>query len=215
LRQRADQARHHSPAAPARLRTVLLDSNIGGALALLVVALLHATTPTWITALILVLSGIPLGQLQRVQLPAVRDIGAADLADANTLSSTLSRVAAALGVAVEALLLPLSDQALGAPASRTDHRLRPDLRAAAQRSSDATAGPGAPAASNSRRRANPPLASRPDRDFRLQAIRLLVGAAFGKGSANALRVVAAPAPRSATGFGPAEASRHTPATDIC
>ena len=44
------------------------------------------------------------------------DIGADDLADANTLSSTLQQVAAGLGVAVGALLLRLSDQAVGTPA---------------------------------------------------------------------------------------------------
>ena len=98
-------------------RTVLIGSIVGGALALVAIALLQPTTPTWVMAVIFVLSGV----FRSIGFSAYNslqfaDIGAADLADANTLSSTLQQVAAGLGVAVGALLLRLSDEALGTPA---------------------------------------------------------------------------------------------------
>ena len=98
-------------------RTVLIGSIVGGALALVAIALLQPTTPTWVMAMIFVLSGV----FRSIGFSAYNslqfaDIDPADLADANTLSSTLQQVAAGLGVAVGALLLRLSDEALGTPA---------------------------------------------------------------------------------------------------
>jgi EmrB/QacA subfamily drug resistance transporter len=99
-------------------RTVLIGSIAGGALALVAIAFLDSTTPTWATAMILMLSGafrsIGFSAYNSLQFA---DIDPADLADANTLSSTLQQVATGLGVAVGALLLRLSDQVLGAPVS--------------------------------------------------------------------------------------------------
>ncbi|HET9871298.1 MAG TPA: MFS transporter [Propionibacteriaceae bacterium] len=99
-------------------RTVLIGSILGGALALVVIAFLDGTTPTWLTAMILVASGafrsIGFSAYNSLQFA---DIDAAGLADANTLSSTLSQVAAGLGVAVGALLLRLSGEALRTPDS--------------------------------------------------------------------------------------------------
>jgi hypothetical protein len=107
-------------------RTVLIGSIVGGALALVGIAFLQPTTPTWVTATILVLSGV----FRSIGFSAYNslqfaDIGAGDLADANTLSSTLQQVAAGLGVAVGALLLRLADQAVGtsAEASFTEYSL--------------------------------------------------------------------------------------------
>ena len=102
-------------------RTVLIASIIGGALVLVAIALLQPTTPTWMVALTLVLSGV----LRSVGFSAYNslqfaDIDPADLADANTLSSTLAQVGAALGVAVGALLLRLCDHALGGSAAPLD-----------------------------------------------------------------------------------------------
>jgi EmrB/QacA subfamily drug resistance transporter len=97
-------------------RTVLIGSIAGGALALVAIAFLHNTTPSWLAAIILVLSGafrsIGFSAYNSLQFA---DIDAADLADANTLSSTFAQVAAGLGVAVGALLLRLSDQAWSTP----------------------------------------------------------------------------------------------------
>jgi hypothetical protein len=95
-------------------RTVLIGSITGGTLALVAIAFLRATTPIWAMVAILVLSGafrsIGFSAYNSLQFA---DIDAADLADANTLSSTLSQIAAGLGVAVGALLLRISGVALG------------------------------------------------------------------------------------------------------
>ena len=97
-------------------RTVLIGSIVGGALALVAIAFLQPATPTWAMAAILVLSGafrsVGFSAYNSLQFA---DIDAAHLADANTLSSMLAQVAAGLGVAVGALLLRLSDQAVGTP----------------------------------------------------------------------------------------------------
>jgi len=97
-------------------RTVLIGSIVGGALALVAIAFLRPTTPIWLTAMILVVSGafrsIGFSGYNSLQFA---DIDADHLAEANTLSSTLQQVAAGLGVAVGALLLRLSGQALGTP----------------------------------------------------------------------------------------------------
>ena len=143
-------------------RTVLIGSIVGGALALVAIALLQPTTPAWVMAMIFVLSGV----FRSIGFSAYNslqfaDIDAADLADANTLSSTLQQVAAGLGVAVGALLLRLSDEALGTPAEGLITAVRTDLPAAGV-DHDATAGPGDPAPSLSRRRADPPLGPRPE-----------------------------------------------------
>ena len=99
-------------------RTVLIGSIVCGGLALVAIAFLRPTTPNWVMAMILVLSGafrsIGFSAYNSLQFA---DIDPADLADANTLSSTLQQVAAGLGVAVGALLLRLSDRALGTPAT--------------------------------------------------------------------------------------------------
>ncbi len=137
-------------------RTVLIASIIGGALVLVAIALLEPTTPSWIVALTLVLSGV----LRSVGFSAYNslqfaDIDPADLADANTLSSTLAQVGAALGVAVGALLLRLCDHALGGSAAPLDAyslTLRP-----AGRHHDATTGTSLQASPNSRPRVDPPL----------------------------------------------------------
>ena len=98
-------------------RTVLIGSIVCGGLALVAIAFLRPTTPIWAMAMILVLSGafrsIGFSAYNSLQFA---DIDPADLADANTLSSTLQQVAAGLGVAVGALLLRLSDRVLGTPA---------------------------------------------------------------------------------------------------
>ncbi len=92
-------------------RTVLVASILGGAAALVAVAFISPTTPSGVIASILVLSGV----FRSVGFSAYNslqfaDIEPTDLAEANTLSSTLQQVAAGLGVAVGALLLGLSDQ---------------------------------------------------------------------------------------------------------
>ena len=73
-------------------RTVLIGSILGGALALVAIAFLQPATPTWLMAMILVLSGafrsVGFSAYNSLQFA---DIEAADMADANTLSSTLSR----------------------------------------------------------------------------------------------------------------------------
>jgi EmrB/QacA subfamily drug resistance transporter len=95
-------------------RSVLIGSIIGGILMLVAIGLLRPTTPTLLIAVVLVLSGV----FRSVGFSAYNslqfaDIEPKDLADANTLSSTLQQVAAGLGVAVGALLLRLSDHAVG------------------------------------------------------------------------------------------------------
>ena len=96
-------------------RTVLITSIVGGLLMLVAMALLRPTTPAPLIAGVLVLSGVfrstGFSAYNSLQFA---DIDPGDLADANTLSSTLQQVAAGLGVAVGALLLRLSDHAVGA-----------------------------------------------------------------------------------------------------
>lgn len=96
-------------------RTVLIASILGGLLMLVAIALLRPTTPPLLIAGVLVLSGaFRSAGFSAYNSLQFADIDPVDLADANTLSSTLQQVAAGLGVAVGALLLRLSDHALGA-----------------------------------------------------------------------------------------------------
>lgn len=95
-------------------RNVLVASIAGGLLVLVAIALLRPTTPTPLIAGVLVLSGVfRSAGFSAYSSLQFADIDPDDLADANTLSSTLQQVAAGLGVAVGALLLRLSDHALG------------------------------------------------------------------------------------------------------
>ncbi len=94
-------------------RRVLITSIAGGLLMLVAIALLRPTTSPLLVAVVLVLSGVfRSAGFSAYNSLQFADIDPDELADANTLSSTLQQVAAGLGVAVGALLLRLSDQAL-------------------------------------------------------------------------------------------------------
>ena len=100
-------------------RSVLLGSIVGGLVTLVAIALLRPATPTLLIAAVLVLSGVfRSAGFSAYNSLQFADIDPVDLADANTLSSTLQQVAAGLGVAVGALLLRLSDHAIGAASER-------------------------------------------------------------------------------------------------
>jgi EmrB/QacA subfamily drug resistance transporter len=96
-------------------RAVLIASVAGGLLMLVAIALLRPTTSPLLVAGVFVLSGVfRSAGFSAYNSLQFADIDPVDLADANTLASTLQQVAAGLGVAVGALLLRLSDHALGA-----------------------------------------------------------------------------------------------------
>lgn len=96
-------------------RSVLLVSIVGGIAMLVAVACTRPTTPVLLVGAVLVLSGVfRSAGFSAYNSLQFADIEPRDLADANTLSSTLGQVAAGLGVAVGALLLRFSDRALGA-----------------------------------------------------------------------------------------------------
>ena len=95
-------------------RTVLLLSNLGGALALFACALLTPGTPLAVIAAVLFASGVlrstgfsAYNTVQFVDVPRAR------MAGANTLSSTIAQVATGLGVAVGALILRAAEALLG------------------------------------------------------------------------------------------------------
>lgn len=96
-------------------RSVLIGSVVGGLLMLIAIALLlRPTTSPLLVAGVLVLSGVfRSAGFSAYNSLQFADIDPVDLADANTLASTLQQVAAGLGVAVGALLLRLSDHAVG------------------------------------------------------------------------------------------------------
>ncbi len=87
-------------------RTVLLLSNVGGAVVLAACAFLTADTSPVVLAAVLFLSGV----LRSVGFSAYNtlqfmDVPKARMAGANTLSSTISQIATGLGIAVAALIL--------------------------------------------------------------------------------------------------------------
>ncbi len=95
-------------------RPVLIGAVAGGAIVLGIIALLGAATPLPVIIAVLLVSGI----FRSVGFSAYNSLQFADIeppqmADANTLSSTMQQVAAGLGVAVGALVLRLADVALG------------------------------------------------------------------------------------------------------
>ncbi|MHA7268865.1 MFS transporter [Arthrobacter sp. HLT1-20] len=96
-------------------RTVLLLSNIGGALVLVACALLNPETPLAVIAVLLFASGV----LRSIGFSAYNtlqfvDVPKAGMSDANTLSSTIAQIATGLGIAVGALILRAA-QSLLAP----------------------------------------------------------------------------------------------------
>lgn len=95
-------------------RSVLVVSTVGGLLMLVAIALLRPTTATPLVAAVLLLSGVfRSAGFSAYNSLQFADIDPVDLADANTLSSTLQQVAAGLGVAAGALLLRVSEHATG------------------------------------------------------------------------------------------------------
>lgn len=91
-------------------RTVLLLSNIGGAVVLAACAFLTPATPPAVIAVVLFASGV----LRSIGFSAYNtlqfmDVPKARMSGANTLSSTISQVATGLGVAVGALVLRASE----------------------------------------------------------------------------------------------------------
>ena len=92
-------------------RNVLIGSLVGGAVMLVLIALLRPDTPLVIIGIVLVLSGA----FRSIGFSAYNtlmfaDVAPEQMADANTLSSTLQQVATALGVAVGALILRLTSE---------------------------------------------------------------------------------------------------------
>jgi MFS family permease len=95
-------------------RTVVIGAVVGSIVTSALISTLRGNTPIVLTLLLLVASGAfrSIG-FTVYNTVAFADIDAADLADANTLSSTIQQVAIGLGAAVGALALRLS-LALGA-----------------------------------------------------------------------------------------------------
>lgn len=95
-------------------RWVLIASISGGSVVFALIATVTAASPLPLIATLLILSGI----FRSVGFSAYNSLQFADvdpsqLADANTLSSTLQQVAAALGVAVGAVIVRLAGGAFG------------------------------------------------------------------------------------------------------
>jgi EmrB/QacA subfamily drug resistance transporter len=101
-------------------RTVLIASIAAGGIVFALIATLRATSPLPIVVVLLVLSGV----FRSIGFSAYNslqyaDIAPAQMSDANTLSSTLQQVAAALGIAVGAVIVRLADRFLGPSAPPT------------------------------------------------------------------------------------------------
>ena len=99
-------------------RPVLIASIAGGAAVFGLLATLTASSPLPLVIVLLLLSGV----FRSVGFSAYNSLQFADvdptqMADANTLSSTLQQVAAALGVAVGAVTVRLAGSALGPAAA--------------------------------------------------------------------------------------------------
>jgi EmrB/QacA subfamily drug resistance transporter len=93
-------------------RLVLIGSIAGGVLALIGIALLRSTTSVLLIGAVLILSGV----FRSVGFSAYNSLQYADIeqdqmADANTLGSTLQQMAVGLGIALGALLLRIADVA--------------------------------------------------------------------------------------------------------
>jgi MFS family permease len=101
-------------------RTVIVGSSLAGALVFGGCALLTADSPSWLIVALLFLSGVfrSIGFSGYNSLQFA-DISTAQMADANTLSSTIQQIAAGLGVALGALTLRAADQLLGHDGSAT------------------------------------------------------------------------------------------------
>jgi EmrB/QacA subfamily drug resistance transporter len=95
-------------------RTVIVGSSLAGALVFAGCALLTADSPIWLIVVLLFLSGVfrSIGFSGYNSLQFA-DISTAQMAGANTLSSTIQQIAAGLGVALGALTLRAADQLLG------------------------------------------------------------------------------------------------------
>ena len=95
-------------------RTVLIASIGGGAIVFALIATLSAASPLPIVVALLLLSGVfrSIGFSGYNSLQYA-DISPAQMSDANTLSSTLQQVAAALGIAAGAVIVRLADRLLG------------------------------------------------------------------------------------------------------
>lgn len=98
-------------------RLVIIGSALGGAVMFACCAFLSRDTPTFVIALVLFGSGVfrSIGFSGYNSLQFA-DIGERQMAGANTLSSTIGQVAAALGVAFGALALRVGDGVLAAVA---------------------------------------------------------------------------------------------------
>jgi MFS family permease len=98
-------------------RAVLIVSIGAGALVFGLIATLSPASPLPLVVVLLVLSGafrsIGFSAYNSLQFA---DIDPGQMSDANTLSSTLQQVAAALGIALGAVVVRLSDRYLGRPA---------------------------------------------------------------------------------------------------
>ena len=95
-------------------RAVLIASIGGGAIVFALIAALSAATPLPVVVALLLLSGV----FRSIGFSAYNSLQYADIApsqmsDANTLSSTLQQVSAALGVAAGAVIVRLADRLLG------------------------------------------------------------------------------------------------------
>lgn len=102
-------------------RNVIVGSAFAGAAVFGCCALLTPTSPIWLIVLLLFLSGVfrSIGFSGYNSLQFA-DIDRTEMADANTLSSTIGQIAAGLGVAVGALALRAADGILGADRTAAD-----------------------------------------------------------------------------------------------
>ncbi|WP_228266160.1 MFS transporter [Microlunatus elymi] len=94
-------------------RTVVVGSSLGGALVFAACGLITADSPTWLIVGLLFASGV----FRSIGFSGYNSLQFADIeidqmADANTLSSTIQQIAAGLGVAFGALILRGADQLL-------------------------------------------------------------------------------------------------------
>jgi MFS family permease len=100
-------------------RAIIVGSSAGGALVFAACALITKDSPSWLIIVLLFLSGVfrSIGFSGYNSLQFA-DIAPAQMADANTLSSTVQQIAAGLGVAVGALTVRAADTVL--------HAVRPE-----------------------------------------------------------------------------------------
>jgi MFS family permease len=91
-------------------RTLIIASSAGAAASMVLMAFLAPSTPLWLVALLLTLSGIARSAgFTAYNTIAFADVERVAMTDANTLASTLQQVALGFGVAVGAVALRLGD----------------------------------------------------------------------------------------------------------